>query len=64
MKKRLNLDSLNVKSFKTTYKKVVTGGNNISYELRTECNQCPDYTYNRWCHTDSDSEGAFCTAPV
>ena len=63
MKKRLNLDSLNVKSFKTTYQKIV-GGNNISYELNTECNQCPDYTYNQWCHTDSDSVGAFCTAPV
>ncbi|MGB3183738.1 MAG: hypothetical protein WBB45_20265 [Cyclobacteriaceae bacterium] len=64
MKKRLSLDQLNIKSFKTTYQAVAKGGNNMSYLLNTECNQCPDYTYNRWCHTDSDSIGAFCTAPV
>ena len=64
MKKKLNLDKLNVNSFKTTYKAAVKGGNDT--DLQQTCTEgygCPGYTHNYWCWGSDNSMGAFCTAP-
>ncbi|MFA0963641.1 pinensin family lanthipeptide [Roseivirga sp. BDSF3-8] len=70
MKKKLNLESLEVKSFVTkteeTTKTAVGGfdygtGNQICSVEPEFCN----WTYNRWCVSNGqcDTYGAFCTAP-
>ncbi|MGB3180220.1 MAG: hypothetical protein WBB45_02440 [Cyclobacteriaceae bacterium] len=64
MKKKLNLEKLNVNSFKTSYQEAIRGGNDTDLQQTcTEGYQCPGYTNNYWCWGSDNSAGAFCTAP-